>query len=58
MQLYIFSDSGTTVEDNTVVTSHVITETVARVLSSITAELRVAANDGCSIEAINSAQVR
>lgn len=58
VQLYLFSDNGLSVSDNTVVTSHVIEETVATVLSSITGSLRIAANDGCSIDLINEARVR
>lgn len=57
VQVYAFSDAGTSVDTESTVTSDVIVATVATVLSSISASIRSAANDGCSIEAINEAQV-
>ena len=57
LQLYLFSDSGTEVSDTETVTSSVITETIATVLSGITGIIRAGANDGCSLEIINTAQV-
>ena len=57
LQLYLFSDSGEEVDDQSVVTSDVIVETIATVLSAISGTIRAGADDGCSLEIINSAQV-
>lgn len=57
VQVLIFSDAGTEASETSTVTSHVIVETVANVLSSVAATIRAGADDGCSIDAISNAQV-
>ena len=57
LQFYLFSDGGVEEQISTV-TSDVYVEVVARVLSQITGVIRAGADDGCSIDVINSAQVR
>lgn len=56
IDFYLFSDGGVEEQISTV-TSDVYVEVVARVLSQITGVIRAGADDGCSIDVINSAQV-
>ena len=60
LQIYIYSDSGNSVpeEQFSQITSHIIVENIQRVLAAITGVIRAGAEDGCSIEVINTASVR
>ena len=58
MQLYLFSDAGTAVSDQTTVTSTAVETVIFNVLSNVTGILRAGVDGDCSLEVINTAQAR
>ena len=58
VQLYLFSDEGSHVDDPAEVSSSVVRETVAAVLPIVAGNIRAAADAGCSTDSTDNPQVR